>query len=224
MPENLQLADIPAAQPIPAAVAPTSMPSSGIQAVQQPRHQSRRTFLRRAEYGTDPLDGPRSHGTHEPETRKPGSRRKALLSCDSWIEERVRYAMPADRAEEIDTAEQTPRQEIWWQVTFSQDRRQPGRQEHSAGVANPLDDCPAPGNPVRDLVMTLQCWEMFTELQPWPSLAVSRRDFDRNTELNQRLQKWEAGEAHDLTGRVLGQQHIWHRNSESKKMQPQSEE
>ena len=30
---------------------------------------------------------------------------------------------------------------------------------------------------------------------------------DRNTELKQRLQLWEAGEIHDLVGRFLGQQH-----------------
>ena len=44
--QNLQDADIPTAQPIPAVGAPTSMPSSGRAAVQRLRHKSRRTFLR----------------------------------------------------------------------------------------------------------------------------------------------------------------------------------
>ena len=52
--QNLQFAEIPAAQSIPAVGAPTSMPSSGRPAMQRPRHQSRRTFLRCAHCGTDP--------------------------------------------------------------------------------------------------------------------------------------------------------------------------
>ena len=46
----------------------------------------------------------------------------------------------------------------------------------------------------------------------------------RNTELKPRPQPWEAGEVHDLVGRILGQQHTRQQRREEKTMQPQTQE
>ena len=47
---------------------------------------------------------------------------------------------------------------------------------------------------------------------------------DGNTALKQRLQLWEAGEVHDLFGRVLGPQHSGQQSRAKMIMQPQTEE
>ena len=82
------------------------------------------------------------------------SRRKALLSCDSWIEEHVWYAVPSDSADEIGaiTAEQTPRRENWETGNFFHDRRQllGGQVNH-----RPPERSPRPAPP-RALWMTAQ--------------------------------------------------------------------
>ena len=58
-----------------------------------------------------------------------------------------------------------------------------------------------------------------------PNIARSRpKGFDRNAELKRSQQMWEAGEAHDDIGRILGQQHTGQQNSDGKKMQLQTEE
>ena len=75
--------------------------------------------------------------------------------------------------------------------------------------------------------VTLKYWENFAGPQQCHSLGRKRSSAlgnfvplsvqnccgrnpngcDRNEEMQRRLQMWEAGEAHDLFGRVLGQQH-----------------
>ena len=56
------------------------------------------------------------------------------------------------------------------------------------------------------------------------SLAEGPKGLDRNAELKRRLQLWEAGEAHNLTGRILGQQHTGKQHTEETTMRPQTEE
>ena len=50
-------------------------------------------------------------------------------------------------------------------------------------------------------------------------LAEVSNGSDRNTELKQRQQQWEAGEVHHLVAGVLGQQHTGHQSRENKAMQ-----
>ena len=156
--------------------ASTSMPGIIRPAVRRRQHQSRRTFLRYAHRGTEPQA---YVGNSDPRlTTLVSQKHGCQATPDSIAQLRQLYRGACV---------------VCGAVRSRRGDRLHGHQEHpSDGVANhrppaalrpapprdPLDDSPAPGNPVGDIAITLSdavCWESFTEPQHCPFLSVSCR-------------------------------------------------
>ena len=69
-----------------------------------------------------------------------------------------------------------------------------------------------------------QFWAILCRYRCRLLLAEVPDGSDRNTQLKQLLQLLEAGEVHDLVGRILGQQHTGQQTREKKTVQRQTEE
>ena len=121
--ENLQLADVPAAQPVTAVRAPPTVPNSQRPTQQRPRHQ--RAFLQCAQCGADPLAyiGHADCGLTGHVSQKHGGQPLAQESV-TQLRQLDRARVPSNRAEDTVaiTAEQTPQLETWSWGKIHKDR------------------------------------------------------------------------------------------------------
>ena len=184
---NLQLADIPAAQPVSAVGALPAMPNSRRPTQQRVRQQ--RAYFQCPQCGADPHAhvGHSDSGLvaqmsqkHGGQTLTPGSvaqlRQIDLAACVICGAVRSRRGNRCNHCR-ADTATR-----VLVIENVSQDRRQPGHQELIAAgpspqtscrfpvpPGTPLDDSPTPSSPVRDIVTTESEWRTISWI-PSPSL------------------------------------------------------